>query len=360
MKVVTIVGARPQFIKASVVRRALERHNASEAVSRGKVRDVLVHTGQHYDHNMSRIFFEELQIPAPDYNLGVGSGGHGEMTGAMLKGIEAVLLKETPDAVLVYGDTNSTLAGALAAAKLHVPVGHVEAGLRSFNRKMPEEINRVLADHISALLFAPTETAVRNLEKEGIRAGVFHVGDVMYDSALYYRDRAIRGDRRDPYALATLHRAENTDDEDRLRRILEALAASPIPVVLPLHPRTRKMIQKWNIPVDPRVEICEPLSYLSMLGHLDRCRFVVTDSGGVQKEAFFYSKKCITVRDETEWVELVACGANRVVGSDFRAICEAMNWAAEPLHDPPRLYGDGSAGDQIVEHLVRQLPGDGG
>jgi UDP-GlcNAc3NAcA epimerase len=355
----TVVGARPQFVKAAVVHRAFERYNQSEGPSPGEAKEILVHTGQHYDYNMSRLFFEELEIPEPDHNLGVGSGGHGETTGAMLRGIEALLLKEAPDAVLVYGDTNSTLAGALAAAKLHIPVGHVESGLRSFNRRMPEEINRVLVDHVSALLFAPTETALTNLEREGIRSGVFHVGDVMYDSVLFYRGKAVKPQRKGPYALATLHRAENTDDRDRLQKLLGALAASPVPVVLPLHPRTRKMIEKWGIPVDPQVEILEPLSYLSLLGHLDACRFVITDSGGLQKEAFFFSKKCITVRDETEWVELVTCGANRVVGADPAAIAEAMNWAGEPLRDPPSLYGDGRAGDHIVKHLLNYSWGKG-
>jgi UDP-GlcNAc3NAcA epimerase len=352
MKIVTIVGARPQFIKAASVSRAIQKSNQEDSGS--QIQEIIVHTGQHYDHNMSQVFFDELEIREPDYYLGVGSGNHGEITGTMLAKIEEVLLEEKPDSVLVYGDTNSTLAGALAAAKLHIPVAHVEAGLRSFNKQMPEEINRVLTDHLSTLFFCPTETAVKNLENEGIIDGVSNVGDVMYDAALYYQKNATKPNQELDFALATLHRAENTDNLERLCRIFSGLGESPVPVILPLHPRTKKVINQANISLNDNVHIVEPLPYLSMLGHLEACKFVITDSGGLQKEAFFFGKRCITVRDETEWVELVDCGANRIVGAKREAIVNAFNWAMSSGGKFPRLYGNGNASLLIIHELARK------
>jgi UDP-GlcNAc3NAcA epimerase len=352
LKLLTVVGARPQFVKAAVVSRAVAAHNDQVQSPGVRIEEEILHTGQHYDPAMSEVFFREMEIPRPAVNLNVGSGGHGATTGAMLAGIEREIIARRPDWVLVYGDTNSTLAGALAAAKLHVPVAHVEAGLRSFNRRMPEEINRVVVDHVAAALFCPSETPRANLAAEGITAGVHVIGDVMVDAVLYYRPRAIHPDISGPFALSTLHRAENTDDPKRLRAILAALADAPLPVVLPLHPRTRKLLDEQRIVVGPSIMLRDPLSYFAMLGMLDRCSFVVTDSGGLQKEAYFSGKRCITVRDETEWTELVACGANRVVGADPAAIRDAFTWASDPLSDTRELYGRGDAGPKIVERLL--------
>jgi UDP-GlcNAc3NAcA epimerase len=350
LKLLTVVGARPQFVKAAVVSRAVAIHNGETCGVR--IDEEILHTGQHYDPLMSDVFFREMDIPRPVVNLGVGSGGHGETTGAMLAGIEKEILARKPDCVLVYGDTNSTLAGALAAAKLHVPVAHVEAGLRSFNRRMPEEINRVLVDHVAKTLFCPSQTGRANLAAEGITSGVHVVGDVMYDAVLHYRAKAIRPETNRPFALATLHRAENTDNPERLGAILTALAEAPLPIILPLHPRTRKLLDRHPIVAGGAIEFMEPLSYLAMLGYLERAAFVVTDSGGVQKEAYFLGKRCITVRDETEWTELVACGANRVVGADPAAIRDSFSWAVTPLCEAPELYGQGDAGTRIVRHLL--------
>lgn len=356
--VVSIVGARPQFIKAAMVSRALR--------GTGQVREVLVHTGQHYDDNMSRIFFEELEIPDPDYNLGVGSASHGAQTGRMLEAIEQVLLKERPDWVLVYGDTNSTLAGALAAVKLHIPVAHVEAGLRSFNRRMPEEINRVLTDHASDLLFAPTVTAVENLKLEGIpQHRIRLVGDVMYDAALFYRERAEReshilqqlGLRPKGYVLATVHRAENTDDQARLRTILEALArvAGKVPVVLPIHPRTRSaVIHDWHLNQALRtVRVIDPVGYLDMLCLESNALVIATDSGGVQKEAFFFRVPCVTLRQETEWVELLELGWNRLVPDvEVNTIETAILSAIDGYGSDGSPYGDGHAANEICRSLL--------
>ena len=353
MKIVTIVGARPQFVKAAVVSRAIAAHNEKSGTP--VIDEMIVHTGQHYDYALSQSFFVELEIPAPDVNLGIGSGLHGAMTGAMMAGIETVLLDRRPDLVLVYGDTNSTMAGALAATKLNLPVAHVEAGLRSFNRKMPEEINRIVTDRVSNLLFCPTETAVRHLAAEGIKAGVFLVGDVMLDAAIYSRKKAIIPERNG-FALATIHRAENTDDAERLRSIIRALERSPVPVVMPVHPRTRKALNDNGIRLSGAIESIEPISYFSMLGHLDQCDFVVTDSGGLQKEAYFLGKKCITLRHETEWSELVECGVNRVVGHDDDNIVAAFEWAREPMAESqPALYGTGRAGETIVKEFFRYV-----
>lgn len=352
MKVLTVLGARPQFVKAATVSRAF-------AERRSEVREVLVHTGQHYDANMSAVFFDELDIPQPDYNLGIGGGTHGQNTGRMMEGLEELMFRERPDYLLVYGDTNSTLAGALVAAKLHIPIAHVEAGLRSFNRRMPEEINRVLTDHIAGLLFAPTGTARSNLTQEGIDASKIHVvGDVMYDAAIFYKERArpptwfrAAGGIEGKFALCTIHRAENTDDSAHLRGILEGLASSPVPVVLPLHPRTRNKMHEEGLAWPDNVRVVDPVGYLEMVWLESRCSFVLTDSGGVQKEAFFHQKPCITLREETEWVELVASGWNRLAGSDPKLIAECIATAAVP-RDTPDLYGRGDAADRIVE-LIR-------
>ncbi|MBI3821362.1 MAG: UDP-N-acetylglucosamine 2-epimerase (non-hydrolyzing) [Planctomycetes bacterium] len=353
MKIVTVVGARPQFIKAAVVSRWLRQTP--------DCKEILVHTGQHYDENMSDVFFQELEIPTPAYHLGVGSGGHGAQTGRMLEAIEEVLRETKPDKMLIYGDTNSTLAGALAAAKLHVPVAHVEAGLRSFNRKMPEEINRVVSDHLSTWLFAPTEAAVTNLQNEGITgAKVALVGDVMYDAAIYYGTRT-RADtlgklglQSKHYVLATIHRAENTDAQTRLRDVFGGLnaIADELPVVLPLHPRTRAALTRDNLleRCNPNLRLLDPLGYLDMVMLEKHASVIATDSGGVQKEAFFHRVPCVTLRDETEWVELVELGWNRLVPpTDAGAIHAGV---LQSLRDtkqrpaPAHLYGGGQAAIQ--------------
>jgi len=359
MNLITIVGARPQFIKAAAVSAAI--------AAVGSVSERLLHTGQHFDDNMSDVFFRELGIPLPTWNLGLGGGTHGAMTGAQLAGIERVLIDERPDAVLLYGDTNSTLAGALAAAKLHIPVAHVEAGLRSFNRRMPEEINRVLTDHVSHWLFAPTESAVLNLRHEGIAgAQVDQVGDVMYDAALYFSAIARARDQRHPafadvatrpFVLATVHRAENTDDPKRLRTIVEALTAlsREIDVVWPLHPRTRKAFAQIGASAEPSASMhyVEPLGYLDMLEMEHRAAMVVTDSGGVQKETFFFGKPCVTLRDETEWVELVATGWNRLAPPTSAGVLTAAFGAAlGTVGQPVRPYGDGDAAPRIARALA--------
>ena len=348
MKVVSIVGARPQFIKAAAVSRAL-RKNYTE---------VLVHTGQHYDANMSAVFFEELGISKPDMDLAVGSGPHGEQTGAMLTGMEKVLQAERPDWVLVYGDTNSTLAGALAAAKLHIQVAHVEAGLRSYNRAMPEEVNRVVTDHLSAALFCPSQTAVDNLAAEGITRGVHLVGDVMAEALAFAVERArsrsnvLRRLGLTPggYLLATVHRAENTDDASRLRNILRAFDALEEPVVFPAHPRTRGAIEASGYSPAPHVVVFEPVGYLDMVMLEQSARMILTDSGGVQKEAYWLGKPCVTLRDETEWVETVHAGWNVLAGADTERIVLAARSFIRPAARPP-LYGDGCTADRCVTLL---------
>ena len=354
-RIVTVVGARPQFIKAAAVNRAMGRR-------KGDIHHFLLHTGQHYDGNMSKVFFQELELPEADRNLGISGGTHGAMTGAMLAGIEEVLLEQKPDWMLVYGDTDSTLAGALAAAKLHVPVTHVEAGLRSFNRRMPEEINRVLADHVSDLLMCPTVTAVENLRTEGIEKGVHMVGDVMYDAALFYEPRAAErsllgelGLRPGEFFLSTCHRAENTDDKRRLQGILEALsrASRQYPVVLPIHPRTTRRLTEHGLAVDGDVRVIPPVGYLQMADLERNARALLTDSGGVQKEAYFYGVPCITLRTETEWVETVEAGWNTVVDCDPDRVMAAVDLVDEVRKRPrPDLYGSGDAADKIVEILA--------
>ncbi|KGK87228.1 UDP-N-acetylglucosamine 2-epimerase [Desulfosporosinus sp. HMP52] len=351
MKIATVVGARPQFIKAASVSRVLRNDH----------QEILIHTGQHYDTNMSDIFFDELHIPRPDFHLGIGSGLHGAQTGAILEKVEEVLIRETPDALLVYGDTNSTLAGALAASKLHIPVIHIEAGLRSFNRRMPEEINRVLTDHLSSCLSCPTETAVKNLKAEGITEGVSQDGDVMYDAFLYNlelakeRSTILQTLNLDPksYILCTIHRAENTDDPARLTQILKALAKISTPVVLPLHPRTRKIVQELGLSsLLEKVKVLEPVGYLDMITLEAQSQKLLTDSGGVQKEAYFAAVPCITMRDETEWVETVEVGWNRLTGADEEKILEAVEKFSPPA-DRPGIFGDGQAAEHIVATLSK-------
>jgi UDP-GlcNAc3NAcA epimerase len=363
MKLVTIVGARPQFIKAAAVIRAIERQN--KRLGGPGITEILVHTGQHYDENMSQVFFDELEIPEPAYNLGVGSGSHGKMTGAILEKIEGVILKEDPDMVLVYGDTNSTLAGALAAAKLHVPVAHVEAGLRSFNRRMPEEINRVLTDHVSSLLFCPTETAVKNLETEGITKGVFKIGDVMFDSFLYNQQLAEKrsvilyklGLKPKSFCLATVHREENTTDLEKLAGIFQAfdeLATTECPFVVPLHPRTKNAFEgmKSDTVQSRNVQILDPVSYMDIVLLETHAKLILTDSGGIQKEAFFARVPCITLREETEWIELVEHGFNWLAGCKVQQIRTAFEkMICRSFTTVPDLYGGGEASEKIVEIL---------
>jgi UDP-GlcNAc3NAcA epimerase len=351
MKLLTVVGARPQFIKAATVSRAI--------AARQDITEVIVHTGQHYDANMSDIFFDELSIPRPDHHLGIGGGSHGAMTGRQIEAIERVLLDEKPDMVLVYGDTNSTLAGALAAVKLHIPVAHVEAGLRSFNRRMPEEINRILTDHASDLLFAPTTTAMKNLSNEGLPSDRLHlVGDVMYDACLFYGTQARKPAWFDPlsiskgdYVLATVHRAENTDDPARLAGILQGLAGAERPVILPVHPRTQKQIESLGLSTPANLHLVPPVGYLEMVWLEQNCALIATDSGGVQKEAYFHGKPCVTLRDETEWVELVEVGANILVGASKERICRAISDIG-CVEIGPSLYGDGKSTNMILSTLV--------
>jgi len=349
MKVVSVVGARPQFIKAAALSRELRKQHE----------EVLVHTGQHYDYEMSGIFFDGLEIPSPNVNLEVGSGSHGAQTGAMLKGIEDVVLAERPEWLLVYGDTNSTLAGALAASKLSVPVVHIEAGLRSFNRRMPEEINRVVADHLSSLLLCPSSTAVKNLAAEGISQNVHLVGDVMLDVLNWAKQRldskrpAIFGRlglERKSYLLATVHRSENTDDPSRLSRILRAFNSLDEQIVFPVHPRTRRVIAEMNCRIKPNIQLIEPVAYLDMVALADSARLVLTDSGGLQKEAYWLGVPCLTLRSETEWVETAETGWNALVGSDSEKIVQAVHSFA-PASPRPALYGNGCAAARCVELL---------
>jgi len=360
MKILSLVGARPQFIKAAAISRRIRQMN--EESGQRRAHEVLVHTGQHYDENMSKVFFDELDIREADYNLGVGSASHGAQTGRMLEKIEGVLQDEKPDVVVVYGDTNSTLAGALAAVKLHIPLAHVEAGLRSFNRRMPEEINRVVADHVSDVLLCPTKKAVENLAREGIRKGVHWVGDVMYDCALYYAEKA--DSRRDllarlnlspkQYALVTVHRAENTDDAERLFSIFRGLsrvAETGLEVVIPLHPRTRERISGLSLELDESVRLLTPVSYIDMIVLEKNAKVIVTDSGGVQKEAYFYRVPCVTLRDETEWTETVESGWNVLAGAEAESIAESVVNAPRP----PRWenhYGDGDASGRVLDILL--------
>lgn len=368
MKILTIIGARPQFIKAATVSRAILAYNEGNPPER--VNEIIVHTGQHFDANMSEVFFQQMDIPKPAHNLGVAGLDHGAMTGRMLEGIEILIKQEKPDWVLVYGDTNSTLAGALAASKLHIPLAHVEAGLRSHNLAMPEEINRTLTDRVSTILFCPTQTAVDNLKAEGYPFALSHkrhqsiqnVGDVMYDATLHYRELALKNvslDRwqlRDrDYVLCTLHRAENTDDQSRLENIFGALReiAGKYTVVLPLHPRTRKLLersgqQSWM----EGIRVIDPVPYLEMQRLEMGARIILTDSGGIQKEAFFHGVPCITLRDETEWVETVSLGWNQIVGANQGKIAQAVSSMKKPPIDKSFPYGDGQAAPSILKSMI--------
>ena len=356
MKLLTVIGARPQFIKAATVSRLIKNQN--------DINEIIVHTGQHFDANMSKVFFDELEIPKPDYNLGIGGNHHGAMTGQQLEKIEAVLLDEKPDWVLVYGDTNSTLAGALAAVKLHIPIAHVEAGLRSFNRRMPEEINRILTDHAADLLFAPTDTAVSNLKNEGLKDKTLLVGDVMYDAALFYADIAeskseiLSKINLDQYVLATIHRAENTDDDLRLQNIINGLLelSQNIQIVLPIHPRTAKTLERLSLfdKLNKQIKIIEPIGYIDMVMLEKHANLIVTDSGGVQKEAFFHKVPCITLREETEWVELLDLGWNRLVTmnkmSKLSDICMTTIKTQGKNATP---YGIGNSASKIIQTLIQ-------
>jgi UDP-GlcNAc3NAcA epimerase len=349
MKLVSVVGARPQFIKAAAVSRELRKHFS----------EILVHTGQHYDYEMSGIFFDGLNLPSPDVNLAVGSSSHAAQTGRMLKGIEDVLLAERPDWLLVYGDTNSTLAGALAASKVSVPIVHVEAGLRSFNRRMPEEINRVVADHLSNLLLCPSETAVRNLAAEGITEHVHNIGDVMLDVLIWAKEHASSrsldvlrrlGVAKKSYLLATVHRSENTDDFSKLSNIVTALNSLEDRVIFPVHPRTRKVLAEAGCKLELNVQLIDPLSYLDMVSLAESAALILTDSGGLQKEAYWLNVPCLTLREETEWVETVEAGWNALVGCDSEKIIQAVHSFA-PANPGPSLYGDGCAAARCVELL---------
>lgn len=350
-KVLTILGARPQFIKAAAFSRALRGYD--------NIQEIIVHTGQHYDENMSNVFFEEMDIPKPKYQLSTGGKSHGAMTGQQLEQIEEIIFIESPDLVLVYGDTNSTLAGALAAVKLHIPVAHVEAGLRSYNRKMPEEINRVLTDQISSYLFVPTMSSKNNLLKEGVDESRIHiVGDIMYDATLYYKTKKVKpkwfdGLNLSIFSLCTVHRAENTDNLQKLSDIFKGLSYSHIPFILPLHPRTLDRITNYGIEIPKNVFIVEPVGYLEMVWLEINSEFIVTDSGGVQKEAYFHGKQCITLREETEWIELVATGVNTLVGSNKEKIIEALKNQAFVDGDS-NIYGEGITAQKILEVLVSE------
>lgn len=364
MKIATIIGARPQFIKAAAISRAIAGHNllAPDALH---LTEIIIHTGQHYDEEMSDIFFRELEIPAPAYNLGIGSGTHGQQTGEMLTAIEKVLIKEKPDWVIIYGDTNSTLAGALAAAKLHIPIAHVEAGLRSFNRLMPEEINRVVADHVACLLLCPSQVAVRNLFDEGISKGVSILGDVMADALEFAVSKVQQKTEikekyhleHDTYLLATIHRAENTDNKERLQNIMNALNSLEETIILPIHPRTRKILRSMGYRMKPHVRIIDPVGYFDMIALEKSARMILTDSGGIQKEAYWLKVPCITLRDETEWTETVENGWNKLTGANESAIIDAVQNFIPPT-EQAALYGNGQAASRVLHEITHYNEGE--
>ena len=351
MKILTILGARPQFIKAGTVSREIAKYS--------EIEEIIVHTGQHYDSNMSDIFFDEMKIPKPNYFLGIGGKTHGAMTGQMIEKIEEVALTENPDLIMVYGDTNSTLAGAIVASKLHIKLAHIEAGLRSFNMQMPEEVNRILTDRISNILFCPTDTAVENLKKEGFdnfECTIIKSGDVMLDGAIFYKDLAKKPNYNisNDYILCTVHRAENTDNKDRLAEIFKALntIAKDRQIILPLHPRTKKVLKDLNIDIS-NLMIIEPVGYLEMVWLIANSCLVITDSGGLQKEAYFFNKFCITLRDETEWIELVDNKINILVGTNREKIIEAVERSQFIEQEGLNLYGSGNASEIIINNLLK-------
>ena len=360
-KIVTVVGARPQFVKAAVLSRLIRSKKWSAEFS-----EVIVHTGQHYDHGMSDVFFNEMEIPRPDYNLNIGSGSHGKMTGEMLIKIEEVFLKEKPDFVLVYGDTNSTLAAALAASKLHIKLVHVEAGLRSFWKAMPEEQNRICTDHLSDLLFCPTATAIKNLKNEGLIKNAHNVGDIMFDAFLYYNKKIaanktellkqILGDNNidlnedEKFYLLTMHRAENTDTKEKLSVLVNSLNDLDYNGIYPAHPRTVKQMEKFGLKFSSKIHVIQPVGYFDMLVLMNSSEFIVTDSGGLQKEAYFAQKKCITLRDQTEWVETVDSGCNYLVGDDSDLLNAAIN-SQDKLSFDTNYFGNGDCGNLILQEL---------
>jgi len=351
MKFLSVIGARPQFIKVKPIIEEVRKH---------KIHHILLHTGQHYDYEMTKIIFEELEIPEPDYNLNVGSHSHGKQTGIMLERIEKVLMKEKPNVVIVYGDTNSTLAGAVASVKLEIQVTHIEAGLRSFNKKMPEEINRILTDRISDFLFCPSEVAVNNLKKEGIERGVFFVGDIMYDIFLRYKERLEEEkvlERFDlnsgEYLLLTIHRKENTDNPENLKKILESVGESKELTIFPVHPRTKKIISEKGIKIPENIKIIKPVGYLEMLTLEKNSKKILTDSGGVQKEAYWFGIPCITLRKETEWIETIKENMNILTGSDKRKILNSIK-SFSPESKTKNIYGDGNTAEKIIEILIKK------
>ncbi|MFT5876452.1 MAG: UDP-GlcNAc3NAcA epimerase [Salibacteraceae bacterium] len=352
MKIVTIIGARPQFIKASSLSREIAKYDSIE--------EVIVHTGQHFDKNMSEIFFEEMNIPKPKYNLEINSLSHGAMTGRMMEAIEEVLVNERPDWVVVYGDTNSTIAGALTAKKMHIKVAHIEAGLRSFDMRMPEEINRILTDQISDVLFCPTDVAIANLKNEGFdkkNIDIIECGDIMYDSALFYKSLMHEPKNYDlpkEFVLATIHRQENTDDEERLKKIIETLnelSNTGNPVVMPIHPRTRAIIEQNNLSIE--FKVIDPVGYLEMVYLLENCKYVVTDSGGLQKEAYFFEKRCFTYRDSTEWTELLKMGVNTLLNFEDSNMVQTINKEMETSNTfVAGVYGTGNTSEMILRNLL--------
>lgn len=380
IKLVTIIGARPQIIKAAALSRAINKHY------RNSIQEIIVHTGQHYDENMSQVFFNELDIPAPHYNLNVGSGTHGKQTATMISGIEEILLTEKPNGIVLYGDTNSTLAGAIAAGKIHVPVIHIEAGLRSFNKAMPEEINRIMCDHVSTLLFSPTKTGYINLQNEGFKTDnikpynvnnpkIYHSGDVMYDNSLYFSEIAEQKSdiltrnklEKNNFILATIHRNNNTDEPERLNALFKALykisEENDTDVVLPLHPRTAKLLQQnlnpelyIQVTSGKHIKLIEPVSFLEMIVLEKNCNMVMTDSGGVQKEAFYFKKPCVILRPETEWVELVECGSAMIADANEANIVNAYEALIHNKHlQYPEFYGNGKAAEFICGEMIANL-----